>query len=714
MNKSYKIAITGMGIITPAGNGLLAFANDLFSGTHQFQPIQGFDASSHRTQMGAEIKTCSYKPTHLNRSHLARTDLFGLDAAHQALDDAGLLADNGQCLDEHIGIVCGTAGGAITGLEHFFHKRFHGVVCDAKPLLNSFCLSALATNLAKEFQIKGPRTTLATVCSSSGLALARGFEMLLSDESVDHVLVVSSESLSEVTHGGFNALRSIAPERCQPFDANRKGLILGEAGCAMVLSRTQKSKYGYLAGYGLTTDLYHFTAPDPEGSAIASAMNKGLQHAGLKSAEVDYINCHGTATLKNDAAEAAGILVVFDQHHPPVSSTKSMFGHTLGSASLLETIGTLLGMERQLAPPTANITELDDFDLDVIVHKSRPWTMSTCLSNSFAFGGSDISLVLTKDDAQAHDFKSKTIKAVITGIGVVSPLGVGCDDFVTTLASGTSGLQSMSCFDASCSMDGGLVDMQEVRAHIPLKRRRRLNRLGSFLTVAVDEALKRAGLADNVNGFGMVYGSAFGCSSNVHAFYSKILEGGAATASPQEFMFSVTNAPAALVAQHLQIPGEVWVLVQDEVSWEAVLHYGAELIETGKEKRVIVAAADELSDSILAIHESLGFFQHDYVLGEGCIAMILEAEPDAVARKASILGSITAYNMTHDVRCDPMGFSESAEGDEPFHARIGQSGVVGGITLAAQLLTGHKDEITVTTNSRGGIIATTSVVRTHG
>lgn len=700
-----------MGIITPAGNGLKAFAKELFAGSHQFAEIKGFDTSAHRTHVGAEITTCDYQAHHLNQSQLARTDLFGLEAANQALTDADLLGPDHRCTDPNIGIVCGTAGGAITGLERFFSSRFHNKTCDAKALLNSFCLSALATNLACEFKISGPRTTVATVCSSSGLALARAFEMLLTHDSVEHVLVVSSESLSEVTHGGFNALRSIAPELCQPFDVNRKGLILGEAGCAMVLSRTQTTKYGYLAGYGLTTDLYHFTAPDPQGGAIATAISKGLAHAGLDASDVDYINCHGTATPKNDAAEATGIKVVFKDLNPPVSSTKSMFGHTLGSASLLEAIATLLGMDKQLAPPTANVNNLDDFDLDVITHESRPCNMKTALSNSFAFGGSDISLVLCKDESRSHDFKAKKTGVVITGIGVVSPLGVGCKDFVSAIVDGRSGMQSMASFGEEFTMSGGLVDMGAVRSHIPLKRRRRLNRLGSFLTVAVDEALHDAGLVGDVTDFAMVYGSAFGCSSNVHEFYSKILEGGAASASPQEFMFSVTNAPAALVAQHLQIPGEVWVLVQDEVSWEAALHYGALLIETGKEKRVIVAAADELSDSILAIHQGLGFFEDDYALGEGCVAMVLEAEPCARARQATMYGTVTSCAMSQDPSCGPMVFSKQVQPAHEFHGRIGLSGVVGGLTLAEQLLTGKENEIKITTSSRGGIIATTTVMR---
>jgi 3-oxoacyl-[acyl-carrier-protein] synthase III len=227
-------------------------------------------------------------------------------------------------------------------------------------------------------------------------------------------------------------------------------------------------------------------------------------------------------------------------------------------------------------------------------------------------------------------------------------------------------------------------------------------------------------------------------------------------------MFSVTNAPVALVAQHLQIPGEVWVFVQDEVSWEAAFHFGTSLIETGREKRVIVAAADELSDSILAIHEALGFFEHNaYSLGEGCVAMVLEAESLAHDRQAHILGTVKSGKMVQDVSCGPMDFCVKAEyfkklhdemllaqekqlayfrpnnclkevkecwGDLPptleqtgqtFSKKItmsnliGDSGVIGGFGLAAGILGQNSDGVYVCTSSRGGIIAGTLVLLEH-
>jgi 3-oxoacyl-[acyl-carrier-protein] synthase II len=757
-----KAAIIGMGAVTPAGCGIEAFARALFGGESQFREISLFDASGHRTRVGAELALPDYTPRRLATGLLARTDIIGLAAAGQALAEAGLLDDQGRLRKEcRMGLVCATAGGAILGLEAFFRHRHLGESCDPRPLLTSFCLSALATNIAKEFQISGPRATTATVCSSSGLALAVGLEMLRERPEVDSVLVAASEALCEVTHGGFNALRSVAPDACRPFARQRQGLVLGEAGCALLLCRPEKADPGApcFAGYGLSTDLYHFTAPDPQGEAIRRTLEAALADGGALAADVDYINCHGTGTLKNDEAEVAGIKAALGHRSRqiPLSSSKSMFGHTLGAASLLEAIATVLALTRQQAPPTAHLHDPDpELDLDFTPLTSRPAAINTALSNSFAFGGSNISLVLQRRCGQAaRPPHQPGHRAVITGLGVVSPLGVGCPAFAQGVAAGGNGLRSLADVGAEWqAYRGGLVDMEAVKAGIDPRRRRRLNRLGAFLTVAVDEALAQAGLGQaHLASCHFAYGSAFGCSSNVHNFYSQLLAQGPTAASPQDFMLSVTNAPAALVAQHLGVQGPVWVFVADEVSWEASLHWAVQLIESGRASRVIVAAADEISSSIIAIHQALGFLDvPGYHLGEGAVALVVEAEEEALARALTPRGLVRCCATRQDTNCDPMTFTRhrdqldaavqpclTAAGSGLVHVfgpengvvdglvagllpagatsqairpLVGDSGLAGGLALAAGLLCEPAPESIITLSaSRGGVQAATLVER---
>ncbi len=761
-----EAAIIGMGAITPAGIGVEALASALFAGESQFKEIRLFDTSGHRTHVGAELVLPDYHPRRLDAELLGRTDIIGLVAAQQALGQAGLLDAEGRVADgSRTALVCATAGGAILGLEAFFRHRHLGESCQPRPLLTSFCLSALATNIAKEFQISGPRTTTATVCSSSGLALAVALEILRERPEVDYVLVAASEALCEVTHGGFNALRSVAPDACRPFAKDRQGLVLGEAGCALVLCRPDLAASGTpcFSGYGLSTDLYHFTAPDPEGEAIRFTLAAAMADGGVKAGDIDYINCHGTGTPKNDAAEVHGIKIALGGRSKdiPLSSTKSMFGHTLGAASLLEAIATILAIEKQQAPPTAHLHEQDpELDLNFTALTSQPAAITTALSNSFAFGGSNISLVLRQGCGQSRvNPKKPGARAVITGIGIVSPLGVGCQAFGAAREKALTGLSSLADFgDQWQAYEGGIVDMAAVRQNIEPRRRRRLNRLGSFLTVAVNEALAQAGLdATELSDAHLAYGSAFGCSSNVHNFYSQLLSQGATAASPQDFMLSVTNAPAALVAQHLGVRGPVWVFVEDEVSWEASLHWACQLIESGRSQRVIVAAADEISASIIAIHGALGFLDRPgYYLGEGAVAMVLEA--DEVARNRAIpgFGVVQRCATSQDVNCDPMTFSadmsrfselvevctagldaaalqvfgpengvvnEVALGElagvsalgTGIRSQLGDSGLGGGLALAAGLLTSQDaSHIMTLSASRGGVQAATLVERLGG
>ncbi|MEN8257214.1 MAG: beta-ketoacyl-[acyl-carrier-protein] synthase family protein [Thermodesulfobacteriota bacterium] len=764
-----EAAIIGMGAITPAGSGVKAFAKALFAGESQFADISLFDASGHRTGVGAELVLPDYHPCRLDEKLLGRTDIVGLAAAHEALNQAGLLDAEGRVTaGAKTALVCATAGGAILGLEAFFRHRHYGESADSRQLLTSFCLSALATNIAKEFQISGPRTTTATVCSSSGVSMAVGLEMLRERSDIDYVVVAASEALCEVTHGGFNALRSVAPDCCRPFAEDRQGLVLGEAGSALVLCRPDKAgkEAPCFSGYGLSTDLYHFTAPDPKGGASRFTLEEALADGQALPAEIDYINCHGTGTPKNDEAEVQGIKNTLGERSKeiPLSSTKSMFGHTLGAASLLEAIATVLALDKQAAPPTAHLHNQDpELDLNFTPLASQPAPIKTALSNSFAFGGSNVSLVLKKScSRQQGGKKEQGAHAVITGIGIVSPLGVGCQSFIKSLDQGDSGLCSFAEFGEEWQeYQGGIVDMAAVRQGIEPRRRRRLNRLGSFLTVAVNEALAQAGLVgEDLNDAHLAYGSAFGCSSNVHNFYTQLLNHGATAASPQDFMLSVTNAPAALVAQHLGVQGPVWVFVEDEVSWEVSLHWAVQLIETGRAKRVIVAAADEISDSIIAIHGALGFLdQPGYHLGEGAVAMVLEGEEEAERRAVSPLGVVGSCLSSQDVSCDPMTFSRDAgliaqsvqnclgdrerasleifgpengivdevarqaldgvlsgdSGKNVIRSRAGDSGLGGGLALAAGLLSSQDiNQVLTLSMGRGGVQATTLVERRGG
>ncbi len=663
-------AVTGLGVVTSIGTGADAFWNNLVAGVDGFGDVSVFDASNHRTSRAAEVrKTPRTRLNRLDKGVLSRGDLFALEATRQALSQADLLDADGRAKHgERTALICATSAGGILGLESFFKHKFDETAFDAPALLTSFTLSALATNIALEFGIAGYRTTVATVCSSSGLALAAGLDVLRRGQA-DRVLVVGAESLCQVTHAGFNSLRSIAPDVCQPFDAKRKGLVLGEGAGAIVLERpdttdTQPHRtLAYLAGYGLVTDVHHFTAPDPTGTAAARAMRLALDDAGKSPADIDYLNAHGTGTPLNDAAEAQGVVALFgpQPNHLTISSSKSMLGHLLGAASIVEAVATVLAMNHGACPPTAHLeTPEPDLGLDLApVARSKP--VRSALSNSFAFGGSDISVAFMDSPRQVSPTGDAASSVAITGVGVVSPYGMGRDALVVGLDNRASGLVSLEPLDPRrAGLRGGLVDMQPVRAAIPPARRRHLNRPAMLLRTAVREALDHADLTpDNLTDAAMTFGTAYGCSGSVHEFYNTILSDGPRNVLPPHFILSVTNAPAALEAQKLGLSGPVWVFVADECSFDACLAWGADMIRHRQVDTVLVTAAEEISPAILDIHDALGFFHGEAPLhlGEGAVCLVLENEDQARKRNAAILGRVLATEQRTSSDCGPQQYS---------------------------------------------------------
>ena len=262
--------------------------------------------------------------------------------------------------------------------------------------------------VARRLGARGPRTTIMTACSSSATAIGYAGDLIRLGRA-EVAIAGGAEGICRLTYAGFNALRATSPELCRPFDQNRKGLNLGEGAAVLVLELESRARargadiLGYLAGYGVTADAHHMTAPHPEGDGAARAMRAALDDAKLSPDVVDYVNAHGTGTPHNDAAEVAAIRRVFGDraHRLPVSSTKSMVGHTLGAAGAVEAVACLLAMRGGYLPPTVNLETPDpafgsDNIPDFIPRVAREARPNVILSSSFAFGGNNTVLVFTR------------------------------------------------------------------------------------------------------------------------------------------------------------------------------------------------------------------------------------------------------------------------------------------------------------------------------
>jgi 3-oxoacyl-[acyl-carrier-protein] synthase II len=404
MNRRHAV-VTGLGIITALGCDVASFWKNLLEGRCGIGDVTLFDASRYRSQRAAEVKNfipAHYFPQrHLRR--MSRCDQLGLKAAEEAIVDSGM---NWQITDrEGIGIFIGGGAGGILSAEKYRREMLQKGSHRARPsLLLPFATCALTDSLARKYNILGPRATIATACSSSATAIGYALSLIRSGEIV-MAIAGGSESLSEVTFGGFNALRSVDEDRCRPFDLNRKGLSLGEGAGFLVVEEAEHARgrgakiYAEIKGYGLTADGYHMTAPDPEGKGAFRAMEAALKDGGIGPEEVDTINAHGTATPANDVAETKAIKALFKARagEIPVSAIKSMIGHCLGAAGAVEAVAAVLSVYEDKIPPTINYQTPDpECDLDYVPNQARSWPVGIVLSNSFAFGGNNTVLVFGK------------------------------------------------------------------------------------------------------------------------------------------------------------------------------------------------------------------------------------------------------------------------------------------------------------------------------
>ena len=400
-----RVVVTGMGVVSAVGNDLPTFWQSLKEGQSGIKPLTIFDTAAYRSHNGGEV-TGLIPEDHFSRKdvrRLSRCDQFGIVAAREALQNAHL--DRKDIDRERSGIILGADSGGIFSVEQYFRAIYtHAGTRPSPSLLLSFALATTTDHIAHEFDLQGPRTTTATVCSSSAAAIAFASDAIVSG-TADVMISGGSDSLCEVTYAGFNSLRAIDPNGCRPFDKNRRGLSLGEGAAILILEELEHARargarlWGEVLGYGICAEAYHLTAPEASGEGIARSIRLALADAGIIPDAVDYINAHGTATPVNDLVETRGIKKAFGKkaREIPISSIKAMIGHCLGAAGGMEAVATLLSLDEGIIPPTINYVTPDPAcDLDYTPNESREKEIGVAISNSFAFGGNNVCLVFGK------------------------------------------------------------------------------------------------------------------------------------------------------------------------------------------------------------------------------------------------------------------------------------------------------------------------------
>ena len=410
-----RVVITGMGAITPLGNTVNDYWNGLINGVSGADMITLFDASKFKTRFACEIK--NFEPTNfLDRKEARKIDRFtqtALVASDQAVTDAGISKDNINT--NRTGVVFASG---IGGLITFQEEVMNFAKGDGTPRFNPFfipkmILDIAAGQISMRHGFRGPNFAVVSACASSTNAIMEAFNLIRLGKA-DIILAGGAESvIREAGVGGFNAMKALSERNdspktaSRPYDRDRDGFVIGEAAGVLVLEDLEHALkrgakiYCEIGGAGATADAHHITAPHPEGLGAKNVMMAALEDAGMQPADIDYINTHGTSTPLGDIAEVKAIVDVFGEHAYKVniSSTKSMTGHCLGAAGVIEAIACIKSVTHDCIPPTINhFTDDPELDsrLNFTFNQSQKKTVHAALSNTFGFGGHNACVIVKK------------------------------------------------------------------------------------------------------------------------------------------------------------------------------------------------------------------------------------------------------------------------------------------------------------------------------
>lgn len=678
------IAVTGMGICSPIGTSIQQYASQLRTGKTGIDFHSGI-YQDRNVCAGIVGGFSDERFTPAQSEAYDRTAKMAIDAALEALSDAGI---DPATLEDRLGLTLGTSHGGRSQLDRFVESDGTVDAAVSERMLVTSAHFQQTGAVAAFLSIHGPTVTLSNACSSSGAAIAYAVELLHSKQC-DFVLAGGADGFSKLTLAGFSSLGAVSDSPCAPF-SEPIGLSLGDGSGFMVLERAEDAStrganvYAELWGYGLSWDAYHITAPEPSGEGMVRAMKMATGQAGIAPDRIGYVNVHGTGTRSNDVAESVGLRHFFggDENVPPLSATKSQTGHMLGASSVVGVITSIVGMNGGWLPPTSNFTEArSGCELDVVPNEARDSEYSCFMAQSAAFAGANAVIVGGKptvrtpeEFANVRDTVSETDvdDIVVTGMGVVSPLGYNLEDFQSAIEENRSGISEVSdpmLAQCGCHV-GGYIRDYKPRKLMPTLKLRRVDRVASFATIASAFAIQHGGrwpLEGNGSNVGLVVGVSRGAATSYEKYLASVKGSEWDKASAVHFPNLVMSSVGGQISSMLGIRGITSSLVGSTSGGLQTLAHAFELFRRNPtQDAVVVVATDEISPLFFKMFDTMGSLRNGrpdspgMTLGEGAAALVLERKSAAVSRGASALARIGGYGMTNDASL-PRGLEPSGK-----------------------------------------------------
>src|SRR6266536_1091154 len=394
-----RVAVVAAGVMSPLGFGLAETLDSLRKSRDCVSPVTRFSVAQCRCKTAGQVsddRLLAGRGEAPSSRRLHRASHMMIQALREVLAHE-------PRFEPELTVIGTTSGGMSYGEHYYRSLRQAGDLRRAPTWIANYPAQKPVIDAQVAFGISAPCQVIANACASGTNAIGHAFECVRSGR-YQRVLAGGYDAISEMVFVGFDSLQASTPEKCRPFDRHRTGMVLGEGAAILALENLDLARergapvLAEIIGYGISTDNFHITQPEPSGIGARQAMERALQSAYLSGADVDYINAHGTATVFNDAAEGKAISALFNG--VPVSSTKSMMGHSLGAAGAIEAVFCLLALQHQFLPSNINFSDSDDdLDLNIVANETRPAVLRTVLSNSFGFGGTNASILMGKFQA---------------------------------------------------------------------------------------------------------------------------------------------------------------------------------------------------------------------------------------------------------------------------------------------------------------------------
>lgn len=652
------IAVTGIGIRCAGSETAVQFWQNVNDGRGAVGEVVGLDIGDSPCRIGGQI--ASVPATGVGHPSNRPLQLL-VGVATEALSDSG--RDLEDLDPTRVGIVLGQCQGSLS-----------------EDLSTDF-MHSLGDDLAAHLGVLGPRTVISTACTAGAAAVALAGERI-ADGQLDLVLAGGIDVLSGFTWHGFSSLQSLSSAGCAAYSRS-DGLVLGEGACILVLEPWDRvvaqgrKPLAQLLGWGFSADAHHITAPDASGRGALLAMQRAAQRADIGLDSVDYVCGHGTGTQANDEMEVKALRLAFGDRAPsvPLSSIKPMIGHTLGAAGAIEAAASILALRDGCLPPTINFESDKPSDLNFVPNTSRSASLRVVMSNNYAFGGNNSSLVFGDGDGSSHRSRPSGARheICVTGIGLMGSVGSGYADWTQALFEGRTGVGPWERIDPG---DTGVTigaEMPELspRGVTTPSEWRHLDPLSRLALTVARQAWTDAGLrltpAQREN-FAVIYGSGTGPVSAIRRFQLSVAQG---EPSPMQFPNTVYTAAPGHVCKALALHGPTTTFTSGGVAGIHALEYAMALIARGDVSQAIVIAADELSEWHLAARgEQRGYLALDRAvpfqrgssgvnLGAAGVAYVLEAAEVAARRDAGCYGRlrscVTGGDANASMLPDPRG-----------------------------------------------------------